>query len=90
MEQEKETANELQKPSMGRIVIYNHPGSADGKYPPMKSPAIIQAICLEHPGDTDNEYKVDLFVMSNGNGTFFAKGIEYGYEGSHWNWPPIV
>lgn len=30
------------KPSIGRIVIYNHPGSADGKYPPTQSPAIIQ------------------------------------------------
>ena len=29
------------KPTIGRIVIYNHPGSSDGKYP-QKSPAIIQ------------------------------------------------
>jgi hypothetical protein len=28
------------KPSIGRIVIYHHPGSADGKYPPQDSPAI--------------------------------------------------
>jgi len=80
---------EDQKPSMGRVVIYNHPGSADGKYPPMKSPAIIQGVCMTDPSDTECT-KVDLFVMSNSNGTFFAKNIEYGNEGSHWNWPPRV
>lgn len=32
------------KPSIGRIVIYQHPGSADGKYPAVQSPAIIQAV----------------------------------------------
>ena len=32
------------KPSIGRIVIYNNPGSADGKYPPTQSPAIIQHV----------------------------------------------
>jgi hypothetical protein len=32
----------MQRPSIGRIVLYNHPGSADGKYPPTQSPAIIQ------------------------------------------------
>lgn len=34
----------IQKPSIGRIVVYNHPGSADGKYPPTQSPAIIQHV----------------------------------------------
>jgi hypothetical protein len=29
----------MPKPSIGRIVIYNHPGSADGKFPPKQSPA---------------------------------------------------
>ena len=32
------------KPFIGQIVIYNHPGSMDGKYQPSKSPAIIQHI----------------------------------------------
>lgn len=81
--------NEVQRPSIGRIVIYNHPGSADGKYPPAKSPAVVQRVCLENPNDTD-EYTVDLFVMSVTGGIFFAKAIEYGEEGSHWNWPPRV
>jgi hypothetical protein len=29
-------------PQVGDIVLYNHPGSADGKYAPTQSPAIIQ------------------------------------------------
>jgi len=32
------------KPTIGRIVIYNHPGSACGKYPSTQSPAIIQNV----------------------------------------------
>ena len=32
------------KPEIGDIVIYKHPGSACGKYPPTHSPAIIQAV----------------------------------------------
>jgi hypothetical protein len=30
------------QPKIGDIVLYNHPGSADGKYLPTQSPAIIQ------------------------------------------------
>ena len=83
-----------QKPSMGRVVIYNHPGSADGKYPPMKSPAIVQAVYTtavdpENPAPGNHEV-CDLFVMSNTDGIFFAKGIPEGEDGSHWNWPPRV
>lgn len=29
---------------IGKIVLYNHPGSACGKYKPTQSPAIIQHI----------------------------------------------
>ena len=68
------------KPSMGRVVIYNHSGSADGKYLPSKSPAIVQGV--------DEDSKCDLFVMSNTGGIFFAKKCSEGEEGSQWNWPP--
>ena len=81
-----------QKPSMGRVVIYNHPGSADGKYPPMKSPAIVQ-----HVGGGEGTpggggiYYCDLFVMSNTGGIFFAKNVPLrGHDdapASNWEWP---
>ena len=32
------------KPKIGMIVLYNHPGSACGRYPPSQSPAIIQHV----------------------------------------------
>lgn len=77
------------KPSMGRVVIYNHPGSADGKYPPAKSPAIVQKVTLDEV-DNENVYKCDLFVMSNTGGIFFAKDCAEGEGPCQWNWPPRV
>lgn len=77
-----------QKPSIGRIVIYNHPGSADGKYLPMQSPAIIQKVVAT---DAEGiEASCDLFVMSNTSGIFFAKSILRGDGPSQWNWPPKI
>lgn len=82
---------EGQRPSIGRIVVYNHPGSADGKYPPMQSPAIIQKVYIaQSPKDGAQCDHVDLFVMSNTGGIFFAKTIEQGDGPSEWNWPPRV
>lgn len=70
------------KPSIGRIVIYNHPGSADGKYPPKQSPAVVQVVNADE--------SVDLFVMSVTGGIFFGKSITQGDGPSQWNWPPRV
>lgn len=73
-------------PTMGRVVKYLHPGSADGKYPPMESPAIIQKVYpMPSPADSPDADKlaVDLFVMSNSGGIFFAK---HCIEGKHWDW----
>lgn len=67
------------KPSICRLVVYNHPGSADGKYPPRQSPAVVQVV---NPDET-----VDLFVMSVTGGIFFAKGCSQGDGPSQWNWP---
>lgn len=71
------------KPSIGRIVIYNHPGSLDGKYPPMRSPAVVQSA---------SGNMCDLFVMSVTGGIFFAKDIpeQVADEGSSWKWPERV
>ena len=79
-----------QKPSMGRVVIYNHPGSADGKYPPMQSPAIIQKV-IKTTAD-GFEASCDLFVMSNTGGIFFAKNVPIGVDGvpTTWEWPKRV
>lgn len=71
-----------QKPSQGRIVIYQHPGSADGKYPAQTSPAIVRSIC------PDDDFRCELFV-------FGPKGqhqdwSDYGAGPCQWSWPPRV
>lgn len=69
------------KPTTGRIVLYNHPGSADGKYPPTQSPAIVQKV--------HEDGGVDLWV-------FGPKGLHKDgplYQGDgpcQWNWPSRV
>lgn len=72
---------EQQKPSIGRVVLYHHPGSADGKYPPMVSPAIVQKV---HSDDC-----VDLWVFGS-KGFHKNDSTLRGYGPSQWNWPPRV
>lgn len=70
-----------QQPSIGRIVLYNHPGSADGKYPPTQSPAIIQNVA---PDGT-----VRLFVFGP-KGQHMDDGLTQGDGPCQWNWPPRI
>lgn len=78
---EEEMRETKVKPSIGRIVIYNHPGSADGTYPPTQSPAMIQKV---YEDDT-----VDLWV-------FGPKGLhkdgpyKEGEGPCQWQWPTRV
>jgi hypothetical protein len=67
------------KPSIGRIVIYNHPGSADGRYPPTKSPAIVQAVA------TNGTVRLWIFGPK---GLHTDSEIEQGNGPCQWNWPP--
>jgi hypothetical protein len=70
------------KPSIGRIVIYHHPGSADGRYKQTDSPAIIREI------DPTDGNLCQLFV-------FGPKGqhqdwAHFGTGPCHWSWPERV
>ena len=71
----------MDKPTMGRIVIYNHPGSADGKYPPQQSPAIIQNVAADG--------SVRLFVFGP-KGQHMDEGLTQGDGPTQWNWPARV
>lgn len=71
-----------QKASICRMVVYHHPGSADGKYPPMESPAVVQNVYADN--------SCDLCVLGNSNGIFFAKKISFGEGPSQWSWPKRV
>lgn len=68
-------------PTIGRIVLYNHPGSADGKHPPVQSPAIVQKV--------HNETCVDLWVFGP-HGFHKNNSTMQGDGPSQWNWPPRV
>ncbi len=69
------------KPSIGRIVIYNHMRwDPDGK-PPDQSPAIVRQALPSG--------MVDLAVFGeDGVRTVFC--VPQGDEPGQWNWPPRV
>ena len=66
------------KPTIGQIVIYNHPGSADGKYSPAQSPAIIQNVA--------EDGSVRLFVFGP-KGQHMEDGLKQGDGPCQWNCP---
>lgn len=67
------------KPTIGRIVIYNHPGSADGKFPPKQSPGMVQKV--------NEDGTVEMIVFSVYGGIFFNHSVSQGDGPSEWNWP---
>jgi len=75
-----------QKPSIGRIVIYNHPGSADGRWGRKQSPAIVQAV--------NEDGTTELFVMSVYGGIFFNHSVAESDindpQPSTWSWPARI
>jgi hypothetical protein len=73
-----------QKPSIGRIVLYQRHGSPNGQHKSEPSPAVITAV---HEGLAVSV--VDLFVI-NPNGLYFNLGTVYDPDGGPgtWRWPP--
>lgn len=74
-----------QKPSIGRIVVYNHPGSADGLHGKKQSPAIIQKV--------NEDGTCELVVFSVYGGIFFnhnVKRVEGEDFDSRWDFPVRV
>ena len=70
------------KPSIGRIVVYHHPGSADGLHGRKDSPAIVQKV--------NDDGTCELFVMSVYGGIFFNHNVSEGTGPSQWSWPERV
>lgn len=68
----------MDKPSIGWIVIYNHHGSTDGKYPLQQSPAIIQ-----HVND-DGSCRLLVFGPK---GQHMDDNLVQGDGPCQWNWP---
>ena len=69
-------------PSIGRIVIYHHPGSADGLHPRKDSPAMIQRV--------NEDGTCEMIVFSVYGGLFFNHNVTEGDGPSQWAWPPRV
>lgn len=71
---------EAQKPTIGRIVMYQKYGTPGGEHKAEPSPAIITQVY-------EDGLTCQLFVM-NPNGTYHNK-TPYSAEpkGGHWYWP---
>jgi hypothetical protein len=73
----------MQKPSIGRIVLYHRFGSPGGEHKPEPSPAVITKVF----GDGTT---CQLFVM-NPNGLYFNETpFSEEPKPGHWSWPPRV
>lgn len=72
----------MRKPYIGMTVIYHHPGSADGKFPPMVSPALLQDVVIGE----DGTMTADIVVFSKANGLFFNKNVSFGNGPSQWSY----
>jgi len=67
-------------PRLCDVVVFNHPGSADGLHPRKQSPAIIQKV--------NDDGTVELVVFSVYGGLFFNHNVKHGASApSCWCWP---
>lgn len=70
-----------QKPSIGRVIVYNNPGSKDGTYPSMQSPGIIVRV------NGDGTVLAHVFTD---RGSFIQPSLVQGDGPCQWNWPARV
>ena len=78
----EETAAKSPTPTVGRIVHYRGPGTANGQFTPKTYPAVITTVW--------NDTCVNLFVMTD-VGHMNLTSIERSdspEEASRWSWPP--
>src|ERR1039458_9178789 len=64
---ENYTMENSPSPSIGRIVVYNQPGSADGKFAPRESAAMVQKV--------NEDGTVEMIVFSVYGGIFFNHAV---------------
>lgn len=81
-----------QKPSVGRIVMYNHPGDRTGKYPPKQSPAMVLYVHEDGACDlrvfTAPTWQGDVCIGAGGEYTNLR--ATNGDDAFQWQWPKRV
>lgn len=75
------TEDNLQSPSVGRIVHYTNLGDADGEYPPEQQAAIITKVNPDGTCALTILYPTGIFMMSD-------VAYSRAYARRHWSWPP--
>ncbi len=89
-----------QVPSVGRIVMYNHPGDKTGKYPPKQSPAMVLYVHADGPVDLrvntaptweqDESGDPSLARCIGAGGAYDNLRVKQGDGPLQWNWPTRV
>lgn len=69
-------------PTVGRIVIYSHPGGPDGADNPRGCAAVVTGV--------DEDGAVSLFVMHPDGAISSSHHVKHGTEFGTWHWPPRV
>lgn len=71
-----------QTATVGRIVIYSHPGGPDGTDNPRECAAVVTGV--------DDDGAVSLFVMHPDGAVSSAHHVKHGTAFGTWHWPPLV
>lgn len=72
-------------PTVGRIVIYSHPGGPDASDQPRQCAAVVTGV-----DDPNMGGGVSLFVMHPDGAVSSAHHVKHGTEFGTWHWPPRV
>lgn len=78
----------MQKPSIGRIVLYHSYGTPGGEYLPEPRAAVVTKVdSLSRDYDAEG-YSVGLCVL-NPSGMFFNEHVPFAVEpkAGYWSWP---
>jgi hypothetical protein len=73
----------IQRPTIGRVVLYKSYGTPNGEYKPESRAAIITRVSEKDPT------VVGLCIM-NPTGLFFNDRVNYGKREGQWQYPEIV
>jgi hypothetical protein len=71
----------IQKPTIGRVVLYRSYGTPNGEYKPEPRAATITQV-------SDSDPTVVGLCIMNPTGLFFNQRVNYGTREGQWQYPP--